>query len=189
MNKIIALNGWPKSGKSEVARILEERYGAVIVDDGEILRKAAPILFQGINPEDCYTQAGKDKIVEINESRVTVRQALGYLGDVLEQFYGQDYIPDQTVKRIATLPPAPYYVLPSVRKTQGHFYRKRGGAVWEIDRVGIEPSKNEFDKWDRAAVGTVIYNHGDIPELENIVQHVMWKNFRDPGLTRIELAS
>lgn len=187
--KMIALCGWPKSGKSEVARILVERYGAAIVDDGEPLRKAAPHLFHGIDPEDCYTQEGKAKTITINDKTVTVRQALGYLGDVLEGFYGSHYLPDQALKKIGTMPPARYYVFPSVRKDQGHFYKRYGGEVWEIDRLGVKPSDNAFDKWDRLACDTMIYNHWGIEELERIVQHVMWTKFRDPGLTRIELAS
>jgi hypothetical protein len=188
MRKIIALNGWPQSGKSAVAEILERRYGAVIVDDGLILRQAAPILFRGLDFNDCYTQEGKLKPVEINGKTYTVRQALGFLGQCLEDFFGEDYIPDQTIRRIAELRDAPYYVLPSVRKGQGNFYRKHGATVIEIDR-DVPPSENPFDVWDRNAVHTVIGNHGTLDDLENHVAAVMHHRFYDAGYTQLFMAA
>lgn len=181
---IIALNGWPKAGKSEVARILQERYGAVIVDDGMILRQAAPILFQGVEFEDTLTQEGKAQKVEINGTLYTVRQALGFLGQCLEDFFGEDYVADQTAQRIEKLPRARYYVLPSVRKSQGRFYRDRGGKVFEVDR-DVPESSNAFDQWDTDAVHDTIRNWQDIPFLEDEVARIMFKHFRDPGLTRL----
>lgn len=185
--QIIALNGWPQSGKSAVAEILQERYGAVIVDDGVILRYAAPILFRGILPDDCFTQEGKLKSVEINGKTYTVRQALGYLGQCLEDFFGEDYIPDQTVRRIAELPDAPYYVLPSVRKGQGHFYNLAGGRTYEVHRPGIAKSENPFDVWDKCAVHASIQNYGTLDDLEDAVSHMMHHEFRDAGFCRLEM--
>ena len=188
MNTIIALNGWPKAGKSAVAEILQRRFGAVIVDDGEILRKAAPILFRGIDPQDCYTQEGKLKPVTINGREYTVRQALGYLGQCLEDFFGEDYIPDQTVRLIRDLPPAPYYVLPSVRKSQALFYNEHGATTFEIDR-DVPPSENPFDKWLGRAVYEVIDNNGTLDDLEANVATSMFHRFRDPGLTQLRLVA
>lgn len=187
MRKIIALNGWPKAGKSAVADILERRFGAVIVDDGVILRQAAPVLFQGIDPADCFTQEGKLKPVVINGKTYTVRQALGYLGQCLEDFFGEDYIPDQTVRRIEQLPDAPYYVLPSVRKGQGHFYNAYGATTFEIDRR-VPPSENPFDVWDGNAVYEVIPNHGDLTQLEEEVMRSMYHRFRDAGFACLKAA-
>lgn len=177
MRKTICLNGWPKAGKSAVAEILERRFGAKIVDDGQILRDAAPILFRGIDRNDPYTQEGKAKLITINGQTYTVRQALGYLGDCLEQFFGNDYIPDQTMRLINDLPAAPYYVLPSVRKGQGFFYKHHGATVWEIHRNEVPPSDNPFDRWSTRAVDRVLENNGSLAELEELVCWVMFKQF------------
>lgn len=188
MRKIIALNGWPQSGKSAVADILQRRFGAVIVDDGLILRQAAPVLFRGVKLDDCFTQEGKVKPVEINGKTYTVRQALGYLGQCLEDFFGEDYIPDQTVRRIAELPDARYYVLPSVRKGQAHFYNRHGATTFEIDRIDVTPSENPFDVWDGTAVYEVIPNHGTLDQLEQEVMRSMFHRFRDPGFASLRAA-
>jgi hypothetical protein len=180
--QIIALNGWPQSGKSAVAEMLRDHYGAVIVDDGSILREAAPILFRGVDLADCYSQEGKLKPVEINGKTYTVRQALGYLGQCLEDFFGEDYIPDQTVRRIAELPDAPYYVLPSVRKGQGHFYREHGAVVAEIDR-NVPASENPFDVWDRTAVHKTLNNTRSLSYLGGAVTVFMDSTFGDRGIT------
>lgn len=157
MSKIIALCGWPKSGKSLAAEILSEVYGGVIVDDGMILRQAVPILFHGVAFEDMLTQEGKLKTYEVLGKTYTYRQLLGYLGQVLEDFFGEHFIPEQTVRKIETMPEAPFFILPSVRKTQGQYYRAMGAEVWEIDR-DVPASENAFDQWDKDAVTRVIRN-------------------------------
>lgn len=174
--RLIGLCGSPKSGKSEVARILREKYGAVIVDDGMILRTAAPFLFHGVEIGDTLTQEGKNKSVVVNGKPFTVRKLLGDLGQILEDYYGEDYIPDQTMQRIANLAPAPFYVMPSVRKTQGHLYRRHYAAIWEIDR-DVPASPHAFDKWDKTVVTQKVDNNRGIPDLERNVHQAVHQEF------------
>lgn len=180
MNRIIAICGKPTSGKSEAARILQEKFGAVIVDDGMILRRAAPELFQGVTLNDCLTQEGKRKEVEVAGKTYSIRKLLGDLGQILEDHFGEFFVPDQAMKRIATLPPAPYYVLSACRKRQGHFYRQQGGIVFEMDR-DVPESPHAFDWYDKTACHATIPNRADIPALEVEIAKAMLRYFNDPA--------
>lgn len=187
--QLIALCGNPLCGKSTVANIMEEQYGAVIIDDGMILRKAVPVLFYGVEFQDLLTQEGKRKTYEVLGKTYTYRQLLGELGNLLEDFFGQAFIPEQTLRRLPLFADAPYYVLPSVRKEQPWYYKNNGAAIFQIDRDLAPPSPNAFDSWAERAVDKVITNNGTLEELEQAVRRTMFETFRDPGFTRLKIAS
>ena len=187
--KIIALNGWPKSGKTEVAEIIVRRYGGVIVDDALPLRRAVPHLFHGVDPSDCYTQEGKAKVIEVGGKPYTVRQLLGFVGDVMEERFGEFYLPEQAYLAAQQMMPAAYYIFPSVRKTEGWYYRYRGGAVVEIQRPEAKDSGNAFDRWDHSARTHVISNTGSLTDLENSVAAFMHKTFKDAGYAQVQMAA
>jgi hypothetical protein len=158
----VALCGAPQSGKTTLAEYLAERYGAVVVDDGAVLRDAARALY-GLELEDVTTQAGKARIVRVCGKDYTVRQLLGELGNLLEARYGDQVIPELTLKRLHARGPhgAPFYVFPSVRKNQGLTYIDNGGVVIEVDRPGHVPV-NDFDRYERDLIEDTVFNTGSL---------------------------
>lgn len=157
----VALVGNPKCGKSTIAEMMAEEFGGVVIDDGEILRKAIPIL-TGIPQEWCYTQEGKVQTVRVGERDEIVRQALGELGNWMEGRYGTHIMPLRAMELSSERhPDAPFYIYPSCRKDQGWAYRKQGGLVIEIANPRAKPTGNAFDLWDEDCVDMVLYNNPD----------------------------
>jgi hypothetical protein len=181
MTKMIALMGKPKAGKDEVAKIIAEYFGGQRVDDGLILRLAAPALFAGVDLRDCFTQAGKSKLVDVCGKPNEVRKLLGDLGQLLEDHFGEFFVAEQTLKRLSTSTAAPILVFPSVRKNQGHFYRSRGAVVIEVDR-DVPESPYAFDKFDSTARHDVISNNGTLDDLKMEVARVMSRHLNEHSL-------
>jgi hypothetical protein len=161
----VALCGHPKSGKSEVARILEDDFGGVVVDDGLILRRAAPILL-GFDPDLPFTQEGKATTIRAGDRVEQVRHSLGELGNYLEARYGEDIMPLRAMQMAnEEHAEANFWIYPSVRKGQGRCYKRHGGVVVQVNRPGFGPSGNAFDVWDESAVDIVIENDGSLDDL------------------------
>jgi hypothetical protein len=154
----LALVGNPKCGKSTIADMLVDEFGAVVIDDGLPLRRALPIL-TGIPEAWCHSQEGKARGFELNGVQDVVRKGLGELGNWLEARYGEEVLAVLAMKHaLEEHPTAPLYVYPSVRKTQGLAYRRAGGVVMQIDNPVAGPSGNAFDVWDTRSVDLVITN-------------------------------
>jgi hypothetical protein len=156
--KFVALCGNPKSGKSTVARMLEDEFGGVLVDDGLILRKAVPILF-GIPEDEPFTQEGKVKVYDVCGREESVRQMLGELGNYLEERYSPDFMPTRSLA-IARRDNAhaPFSIFGSCRREQGRCYKRNGGIVIEVDNPLAAPSGNIWDEWDRSCVDFRLHN-------------------------------
>jgi hypothetical protein len=149
--------------------MLEDDFGAVVIDDGLILRRALPIL-TGIDADAPFTQEGKATIVTIGERTEAIRQGLGELGNYLEARYGDFHMPQQAMRMAREEhPTAPFYVYPSCRKNQGRAYKMAGGVVIQIDRPGFGPSGNAFDVWDADLVDVTIDNSGSIDDLREMI--------------------
>ena len=166
--KLVALCGWPQSGKTTLAEYLSDEYGAQVVDDGAILREACMALY-GLDWGDLYTQEGKAKTIKVCDKVYTHRQLAGHLGNLLEQFYGEQFVPEQTLRRLLKHTPeldgAPFYVFPSVRRTQGITWRNAGGMVVAIERPGLKFSGNDFDAFDESLVDRWIVNGGTVEDM------------------------
>lgn len=156
--RYVALCGAPKAGKNAVADLLIDRYGGHLIDDGAPLRHAAMALY-GLSHDDVYTQAGKAREIQVCGKTFTVRQLLGDLGNLLEGFYGEQFMPERAISQIEHNPRIPFYIFSSVRKTQGLTYLKHGGIVVEVKRPGFEPV-HDFDHYDKSLVGYTIDNDG-----------------------------
>jgi dephospho-CoA kinase len=100
--RIIALCGNPEAGKSEVQKILVERYGAIAIDDGWPMRDFA-IRHLGLSYEDVTTQDGKAKIIELYGRKFTVRQLLGEFGNKLEELFGDDVLALMSAQYLSSL--------------------------------------------------------------------------------------
>lgn len=169
----VALVGWPKSGKDEVARMLEDEFGGVVVDDGAILRQALPIL-TGIDPSLPYSQEGKATVVRVGDRDEQVRQGLGELGNWLEARYGEDIVPIRAMQNAEAQygNAVPFFVYPSVRKSQGRVYKRHGGVVIEIARPGVGDSGNAFDWYEPSLVDITIHNDGTLDDLREQVKEL-----------------
>jgi hypothetical protein len=168
---LIGICGWPGAGKDEVAQTLQASFGYRVVDDGACLRNAAPSLF-GFDPSLPFTRQGKGEFVDTPSGSKTVRDILGTLGNLVEAEYGSHFMPFMAV-RSAKLDNAQTghnnFVFPSVRKSQGQFYKDQGGIIIQVSRPGLEPSSHQFDKWDAANVDVFIENDGSLEDLARSV--------------------
>lgn len=152
--------------------MLQDEFGAVIIDDGMPLRRALPIL-TGIPEEDCYTQEGKSKVYRVGNREEEVRKGLGELGNWLEGRYGEEILAELAMQyALREHPDAPLYVYPSVRKTQGRAYRRMGGLVIQVNNPKVGPSGNAFDVWDENAVDLRFTNDPDNMTLDELREHV-----------------
>ena len=182
--RFIAICGAPGSGKTETQKILARNHGYQPVDDGLALREIA-VKYLGATWEQVSTPEGKKEIILINGQKWEVRDALGRLGEVLEQVFGGDVICEMALRasNISLADPVVdllRYSFGSVRREQGHFYRRHGGIVIEIDRSGAE-QRFEFDRYDPAAVQYTILNDAGLGLLERSVAAVLrWHETGDP---------
>jgi hypothetical protein len=157
--RIIALCGNPEAGKSEVQKILVERYGAVAIDDGWPMRDFA-IRHLGLSYEDVTTQEGKAETVELYGRRFTVRQLLGELGNKLEELFGEDVLALMSAQYLSSHASGKLYCAGSVRRKQGYIWKSIGGVVVKIENPLAKPSGFEFDEFDEGAIDFVIENNG-----------------------------
>jgi hypothetical protein len=158
---LIALCGFPKAGKSEVQRILSERYGVHPVDDGYALREFAQ-KHLGLSHDDVYTQEGKARHTVINGRTWQNRDILGSVGKQLEDLFGDHIMPWMATRN---LDPNQAYSFGSVRKTQGYFFKKLGGLVIAVNNPIAKASPFAFDAFDEAAVDIWIENDGQARQL------------------------
>jgi hypothetical protein len=86
---------------------------------------------------------------------MTWREVLGELGKKLELLLGEFVMPMTACARLTG--PGPFS-FGSVRKTQGHYFKKHGGIVIEIDNPIALPTGNDFDVYDRSIIDYTIYN-------------------------------
>lgn len=176
--RYIALCGWPKSGKDEVALSLQKHHNVVRVDDGLCLRLACRDLF-GCSPDDPFSQAGKARVYDTIKGPQEVRWMLGELGNALEHHFGEGFMPYNAMRHAETLaglnPEYRHFVFPSVRKSQPLFYKEKGALVIEVRRPGIGDSGNDFDKWDATHVDVVVHNDSTLEALDRAVQDTFWK--------------
>lgn len=173
----IAICGWPKSGKDEVAKALcnSPLLDARKVDDGLCLRLAAPHLF-GCDHDDPFSQDGKLREYETVSGVKSVRWMLGELGTALENHFGEAFIPYAALNRaksMAARNDGSCFVFPSVRKSQPWHYKESGAIVVEVRRPGVGDSGNDFDRWDARAVDTIIFNNRGLRDLHLAVDKMI----------------
>lgn len=154
--RLIALCGNPHSGKSTAAELLAEIYGYEIWDDGGPARRIAMDYF-GLTHEQVHTQAGKMETVEILGRTWTVREILGEIANGFEEKFGVDA---HALMNFNRMDPETRYVLPSVRRDQGFFWRSQGALVIEIVNPQAARSPYEFDRYNPRAVQRAVVNDG-----------------------------
>lgn len=176
--KLIALCGAPGAGKTEVQRYLVEHYGVRAVDDGHPLRDFA-MRHLGLSKWHVTTQEGKaSKAVLPGGKTMVVREALGELGNRLEELFGPDVVPDMALAWAARdddswrrpLHIHARYCFGSVRRSQGRVYKEAGATVVEIVRPGCE-CINDFDKYDKSFVDLTINNDSSLAALHERIEY------------------
>jgi hypothetical protein len=159
MVNFVALCGYPKVGKSEVQRIISRRYGVAALDDSEPLRAAARILYN-LDEWHVSTQEGKASIITAGSKRMTVRKALGELGNYLEKD-DEFHLPRLATQKALAADPTGIHSFASVRKRQPIFFRDTGRAiVIEVTREGCK-ALDDFDMYDRSCIDFSIDNTVD----------------------------
>lgn len=154
--KYIGLCGDPGAGKTEAQKILQEEFDYRPVDDGHVLREFA-VEKLGLSWDDVQTQDGKKRFTEILGKKWQNRDILGTLGKQLEDMFGEEIMPFIATRNINS---KLRYCFGSVRKTQGHFFRREGGLVIQIANPDASPSPYDFDWFDPTAVDIIINNDG-----------------------------
>lgn len=154
--KLIALCGNPLAGKSTAAEILRDRLMYRIADDGLPLRQMG-MNYLGLTAKQVFSQEGKLEKVWLNNRDWTVREILGEIGNAFEEKFGGEIIPMMTHN---TLDANESYVMGSVRREQGAYWKSQGALIIEIVNPGAGPSNYEFDSFNRAHVDVTILNDG-----------------------------
>lgn len=172
--KLIGVVGHPTHGKSTALRIIQKLTGAVIFDTGEPLRRACMELY-GLTWEDVSTQEGKARMCYRPEfgDTVTVRQALGDYGKILER-----QSPDKNIWTTIAVDQAmetlfPVLAFDSVRMGQGEVIQKRGGVVIAIEDPRKPKSPHDFDQFDRRFVDIFISNASTLARFERSIEFAL----------------
>lgn len=152
--RLIALCGHPKSGKSTAAEILGETFGYVHADDGLPLREIGMDHF-GLTHQQCFTQDGKLEEIDLAGETMTARDLLGRIGRGFEAEVHPFTVPYLCWKRQA---PHLRYVMSSVRRNQGAFWKSKGAIVVEIRNPDAGPSPYDFDQYNADLVDYTIDN-------------------------------
>lgn len=162
MIKFIALCGYPKSGKTEVQKIIERRYGIEAYDDKYPLREAVKVLY-GLTDWHVSTQGGKASMIKTPSGEMTVRKAMGDLGCYLEE-KDEFHFARLAVSACLDKSPDKQYVFASVRQRQPIFFKNAGNSiVIEVTREGCG-ADDAFDEYDRSAIDLSIENILDIAD-------------------------
>ncbi len=162
MHKLIALCGKPGSGKTTVAEILVSEYGYDIKDDGLPMRQMA-MDYLGLTEDQVFTQAGKAEVVMIGQKIMTVREVLGEIGNAFEEKFGEDVIP---MMSHSTMISGLKYVMGSVRRNQGRYWKSIGALVIEVVNPLVTDPGYEFDRYNTIFVDRVLLNDGQRMGLE-----------------------
>jgi len=162
---LIALCGYPSSGKSTVQSFLSEEFGVIPVDDGRALRDIAKITL-GLSEEDVTTREGKARTIDLLGQKMTIRDYLGRVGSALEAEFGSWIVPEIHAR---ACDPDEHYSFGGVRRDQGRFYQAHGGVVVQVIRPGTGPLV-PADTYDIDSIEHTIFNTGNLSELRREVR-------------------
>ena len=165
---LIAICGYPGSGKTEVQNILAE-IDVLPVDDGAPVRDFA-MRHLGLTRDQTHTQEGKAENSDIAGVYWNNRTILGELANRLEEMFGPHIMPYMATR---TLFECNSYSFGSVRRDQGWFYKSQGGIVIGVRRPGVGPSGNEFDEFDFESVDFWIDNDGTVEDLRFKIEIIL----------------
>jgi hypothetical protein len=158
---LIGLCGKPRSGKSEVSFILQQRYDFNSISTKRPLALACHEL-TGIPHAQFLTHEGK----ESEYKGVSLRKIMGEVQNVLESMFG-DYHTIAVALEHQYYPERGNYVLDSLRKTQPVSFP---GYVVEVKSVRSVDTGNAFDEYDTSHIDYTIYNNGNLDSLDRDIR-------------------
>lgn len=169
---LVALCARPKSGKSTIQKFLEEDFGILPIDDGEVLRRHVMELFD-LSLEDVTTQQGKENHTLIQGVDWENRKVIGEYGAILEERFGELTVPNWALRQADKLWKEQQenkrnprgFSFGSVRRNQGKAYNARGALVIEITRPGIAPTGNIWDEYEPGWITHRFANDGSLETL------------------------
>lgn len=183
MSYVVGLMGAIGSGKTTVARILEEEHDFRVIEFSTKLKDICADLFAPLGvPGACFygTQAQKNKPIEAltrdDGSHPTGREILQHIGT--EGFRAID--PGVWTRHLfATVDAADYnvsFAVPGLRfPNEAEEIRKRGGEIWRVECIGGpnagERTGHASDEEWRGIVPDqiLVAEYGDIPRLRRLV--------------------
>ena len=169
--RIIALCGYPNSGKTTVQHMLHD-HGYQSIDDAAPLRRAAEALY-GLPIGITDTQEGKASRVKIGNKEYCVRDLIGSMGEAGVRLHGPSFKIDRI---IPYLNPTQYYTMGSCRGEEAKYWKHHGANIIEIQRPNIPIPLHARDRYNPDYIDYTIHNNTDLSTLRqqvaNIVQHI-----------------
>lgn len=165
---IIGLCGKPQSGKTEVRRILNERFGFEVVNSKSVLYTMSAYV-TGLKPEDFSHPDLKNNAF----NGATHRQITGELGNAVERLFGDSYLIKRALEAHKVWHRADCnFVVDSLRKEQGWELRHMLTVVEVVSDRGIDTG-NWFDSYNGDAIKYRLTNNGSFEELEKEIAKMM----------------
>lgn len=157
-SNLIGLTGKPGSGKSEVSRILTQKYNFQLIDTKDKLRMICSEI-TGIPYSTFQNTAGKASLYQ----GITLRELMGEVANSIENILGFDYFPKEALKQYK----GGWAVVDSLRKDQALAF---GGKIVEVTSRRSLKSNFSFDKYDRSLIHYKLVNNGDLGDLEDNIK-------------------
>jgi len=158
VKKVIGFCGFPQHGKSTAQDYLQSEYGVAKLDDSEELRRLSMSEFN-LTEDDVYTQEGKSSLIPAYGQIISVREAMGTLGEEYEAKYGKNYWVERAIENMNNDGPASFG---SIRMKQGQAIKDVGGVVVRIQNDRKLESCNGFDQFEESLIDFTINNNSDL---------------------------
>lgn len=153
--RLIALCGYPQSGKSTLQRLLAQTYGYQPVDDGRAIRDTC-IRWFNLTEWHVTTQEGKASTFTGPDGRQwQVRTAMQDVGLLFERHFGEYATPAAEYPRLNA---ETRYSFGSVRRYQGNFHKQYGATVIAIVRPGITWDGTDAEWYDPSCIDHSLLN-------------------------------
>lgn len=164
--KIIGICGQPQHGKTTAQAILET-IGVRAADDSAELRLLAMRKWD-LTWGHVSTQEGKASIITAYGREMTVREAVGLLGQEDEKEFGSNIWVERALSKLLASGDTTPVSLGSIRMNQGAVVKAAGGIVVEIVDPRKSPSPHDFDQYEARNVDIRVEN-------DRTLHHLRWR--------------
>lgn len=168
---LIAVNGWSRSGKGEIANILVRKYGFTQWSFADGLRYVLGGILEAVRPgmwafiDEYGWDAAKEPFPEVVEAMI---QLGARVRDIDRDFWARA-LPEEA-KNGAN------YVVPDLRfPNEFEAILEADGQVWKVLRKGVTPRGMDchLDSVSDSGWDFVICNNGNLEDLEGMVDLIM----------------
>lgn len=181
---IIGITGLAGAGKDTVRQILEENhaYQGMAFADG--IRAMLGELLHMVGADQAYMHRRDLKESRIPQLDASYRQLAQMLGTEFGRAISDDFWVRVTAERMRLgRRKSARWVISDVRfPNEVDFIRKQGGAIWRIERPGIEPVRAHISEHHANTLPAdhVIHNTGTLDDLWNAVDNLMNQTKQQP---------